>query len=350
MYLRRDAHEVLTASDGVEGLRIARESQPGLVILDLMLPGLDGIEVARALRQESDVPIIMLTARVEEEERLSGLEVGADDYVTKPFSPRELAARVKAVLRRAADPQEQGPAQIEHGDVTVNFRYRSVLVGGQPVGLTPTEFRILALMIREPGRVFTRDQIIDRAFGYDFEEFDRTVDAHVSSLRRKLASAAGNQSHIHTVYGVGYRFGQAGQSLAEPANAKQAQSKPGMSEQNLSKQPKAELPKNERIFLQPPVPVGARVRRGVGPVPRTPAEKYPDLGCPDILGKRFNKWVWEVEDAGSTVGATRAAGSGSPVPGLCGPGLLLWLPGLPAGTAISRRRVRRAILPRQWPG
>ena len=211
MYLHRDGHEVLTAADGVEGLRIAREVQPALVILDLMLPKLDGIEVARALRQESDVPIIMLTARVEEEDRLSGLEVGADDYVTKPFSPRELAARVKAVLRRTADPLEPGLEQLEHSDVTVSLRYRSVRVGDQPVGLTPTEFRLLALLIREPGRVFTRDQIIDRAFGYDFEGFDRTVDAHVSSLRRKLASAAGNQEHIHTVYGVGYKFGQAEQ-------------------------------------------------------------------------------------------------------------------------------------------
>ena len=211
LYLSRDGHEVLTAADGVEGLRIAREAQPALVILDLMLPKLDGIEVARALRQESDVPIIMLTARVEEEDRLSGLEVGADDYVTKPFSPRELAARVKAVLRRTADTVHQGPAQLEHSGVTVDLRYRSVRVGDQPVGLTPTEFRLLALMIREPGRVFTRDQSIDRAFGYDFEGFDRTVDAHVSSLRRKLASAAGNQQHIHTVYGVGYKFGQAEQ-------------------------------------------------------------------------------------------------------------------------------------------
>ena len=208
-YLRRDGHEVLTAADGLEGLRIAREAQPALVILDLMLPKLDGIEVARTLRQESDVPIIMLTARVEEEDRLSGLEVGADDYVTKPFSPRELAARVNAVLRRTARNLEQGPEQLEHNDVTVNLRYRSVLVGDQPVGLTPTEFRLLALMIKEPGRVFTRDQIIDQAFGYDFEGFDRTVDAHVSSLRRKLASASGNQGHIQTVYGVGYKFGQA---------------------------------------------------------------------------------------------------------------------------------------------
>ncbi len=208
LYLRRDGHEVLSAGDGVEGLRLARETQPGLVILDLMLPRLDGMELGRILRQESDVPIIMLTARVEEEDRLSGLELGADDYVTKPFSPRELAARVKAVLRRAArDSSEQGPPQLVYEDLLVNLRYRSVLLGGERVGLTPTEFRLLSLMVREPGRVFTRDQIIDRVFGYDFEGFDRTVDAHVSSLRRKLEAVTPNRRYIHTVYGIGYRFG-----------------------------------------------------------------------------------------------------------------------------------------------
>ena len=208
LYLRRDGYQVLSAADGIEGLRLAREARPDLVILDLMLPGLDGTEMGRTLREESDVPIIMVTARVEEEDRLSGLELGADDYVTKPFSHRELAARVRAVLRRTAqDPVEQGPAYLEHGDVTVNLRGRSVHIGGNQVALTPTEFRVLAMMVREPGRVFTRDQIIHRVFGHDFDGFDRTVDAHVSSLRRKLEAVSGSQRHIHTVYGVGYRFG-----------------------------------------------------------------------------------------------------------------------------------------------
>jgi len=208
LYLRRDGYQVLSASDGLEGLRLAREAQPDLVILDLMLPRLDGMQVGRILREEADVPIIMLTARVDEEDRLAGLELGADDYVTKPFSPRELAARVRAVLRRSSnDPFDQGPSQLVYSQLTVDLRKRSVHVGERRVGLTPTEFRLLAMMVREPGRVFTRDQIIDRVFGYDFEGFDRTVDAHVSSLRRKLEPAMGDRRHIHTVYGVGYRFG-----------------------------------------------------------------------------------------------------------------------------------------------
>jgi DNA-binding response OmpR family regulator len=208
LYLRRDGYHVLSASDGLEGLRLAREARPDLVILDLMLPGLDGMQVGRILREEADVPIIMLTARVDEKDRLAGLELGADDYVTKPFSPRELAARVKAVLRRSAnDPFNQGPSNLVYNQLTVNLRNRSVQVGEQRVGVTPTEFRLLAMMVREPGRVFTRDQIIDRVFGYDFEGFDRTVDAHVSSLRRKLEPTMGDRRHIHTVYGVGYRFG-----------------------------------------------------------------------------------------------------------------------------------------------
>ena len=208
LYLRRDGYQVLSAADGIEGLRLAREARPDLVILDLMLPGLDGSSVGRTLREESDVPIIMVTARVGEEDRLSGLELGADDYVTKPFSPRELAARVKAVLRRTAqDPLEQGPAYLEHGNVTVNLRGRSVQIAGNQVALTPTEFRILAMLVREPGRVFTRDQIINRVFQDDFDGFDRTVDTHVSSLRRKLETVSGTQRHIHTVYGVGDRFG-----------------------------------------------------------------------------------------------------------------------------------------------
>ena len=208
LYLRRDGYTVLSAPDGLEGLRLAREAQPDLVILDLMLPRLDGMQVGRILREETDVPIIMLTARVDEADRLAGLELGADDYVTKPFSPRELAARVKAVLRRSAnDPIGQGPPQLVYNRLTVDLRNRSVHVGETRVGVTPTEFRLLAMMVREPARVFTRDQIIDRVFGYEFEGFDRTVDTHVSSLRRKLEPVMDNRRHIHTVYGVGYRFG-----------------------------------------------------------------------------------------------------------------------------------------------
>ena len=210
LYLRRDGHQVISAADGLEGLRLAREAQPDLVVLDLMLPGMDGIEVCRLLREESEVPIVILTARVEEEDRLTGLDLGADDYVTKPFSPRELAARIRAVLRRSArDVVDSGPVELAYGNIAVNRPRRTVHIGKAPVRLTPTEFRLLVLMLREPGQIFTRDQIIDRVFGYDFDGFDRTVDVHISSLRRKLEAASPEQRYIHTVYGVGYRLGDA---------------------------------------------------------------------------------------------------------------------------------------------
>ena len=210
LYLSRDGHEVITSGDGREGLRLARETHPDLLVLDLMLPGMDGLQICRIIRQETEIPVIMLTARVEEEDRLAGLDLGADDYVTKPFSPRELAARVKAVLRRTSrDSLENCPNELSYNRVTVNFRGRSVAIGGKPVQLTPTEFRLLATLIKEPGRAFTRELLIDRAFGYDFEGFDRTVDAHISSLRRKIETIAPKSRYINTVYGVGYRFGDA---------------------------------------------------------------------------------------------------------------------------------------------
>jgi len=210
LYLARDGHKVLVAGDGREGLRLAREAHPDLVILDLMLPGMDGLSLCRALRQESSVPIVMLTARVEEEDKLAGLDQGADDYVTKPFSPKELAARVRAVLRRTArEAAEQEPAELVYNDIRVNLPQRTVQVGQQQVELTPTEFRLLVLFLREPRRTFTRAQIIDKVFGYDFEGFDRTVDAHVSNLRRKLEASSPGSRYIRTVYGVGYRFGHA---------------------------------------------------------------------------------------------------------------------------------------------
>ena len=210
LYLRRDGHVVLSARDGLAGIQLFRESQPDLVLLDLMLPGVDGLEVCRTLRAESNVPIVMLTARVEEEDRVAGLELGADDYVTKPFSLRELSARIRAVLRRTSqDAAERSPATLTHGEITLDAQNRTAAVGTAALRLTPTEFRLLTLLLREPGKVFTRDQIIDRVFGYDFDGFDRTVDSHVSSLRRKLDAAAGGRRYIHTVYGVGYRISDA---------------------------------------------------------------------------------------------------------------------------------------------
>ena len=206
LYLQRDGHKVLCARDGMEGLRLAREARPDLVVLDLMLPKLNGIGVCRTLRQESSVPIVMVTARVEEEDRLKGLDLGADDYVTKPFSPRELAARIRAVLRRTAkvDP-EPGPVEVAHSGVTVDLHRRTVCVDDRKAVLTPTEFGILVMLIKEPERTFSRDQIIDRVFGFDFQGFDRTVDAHIANIRRKIRPLDG-PDHIQTVYGVGYRF------------------------------------------------------------------------------------------------------------------------------------------------
>lgn len=207
LYLERDGHEVLTASDGVAGLEMAREELPDLIVLDLMMPRMDGMEVCRTLRAESSVPVVMLTAMAEEDSRLAGLDMGADDYVTKPFSPRELAARVRAVLRRTArDRDDAGPGTLESGPFTVDLTQRAVTVAGTSITLTPTEFRLIALLVREPGRTFSREQIIDRVFGYDFDGFDRTVDAHMSSLRRKVDAVPGMAKQIQTVYGSGYRL------------------------------------------------------------------------------------------------------------------------------------------------
>ena len=207
LYLHRDGYKVLAASNGNEGLRLARESAPDLVVLDLMLPGMGGLDVCRELRRESDVPIVMLTARVEEEDRVAGFELGADDYVTKPFSPRELAARVRAVLRRTAiDREEDSQVKLTCGDIILDARQRVASVGEAPLKLTPTEYRLLAMFLKEPGRAFTRDEIINRVFGYDFDGFDRTVDSHVSGLRRKLDAAAKDRRYIQTVYGVGYKL------------------------------------------------------------------------------------------------------------------------------------------------
>lgn len=212
LYLRRDGFDVLVAQDGKRGLELARERKPSLVVLDLMLPGMDGFDVCRSLRADADdVPVIMLTARVEEDDRLQGLDLGADDYVTKPFSPRELAARVRAVLRRSGrDRAEGGGRKVASGDITVELDTRDVRVKGRPVRLTPTEFRLLVFLMRSQGQVITRERIVERVFGYDFDGFDRTLDTHVSNLRRKLEANTPDRKVIETVYGVGYRFSTPG--------------------------------------------------------------------------------------------------------------------------------------------
>ena len=204
LYLKRDGYRVLTAYDGVEALRQAREGHPDLIVLDLMLPGIDGLEVCRILREESDVPVIMLTARTTDQDRLTGLDLGADDYVTKPFSPRELAARVRAVLRRL--PGERGPAGIRHGKLAVNFNKQEAWLDDKPLNLTAVEFKLLGVLAKEPGRVFNRAQLIENALGYDFDGFDRTVDVHILNLRRKLEPDPKHPTYIKMVYGAGYRL------------------------------------------------------------------------------------------------------------------------------------------------
>ena len=207
-YLERDGYRVVEANDGCLGLELARKERPCLVVLDLMLPGLDGFEVCQILQVESMVPVIMLTARVEEGDRLEGLELGADDYITKPFSPRDLAARVRAVLRRSGrDGAVSAHPELAFGTIRVNLRTRRATVEGEELKLTPTEFRLLTLLLQEPGRIFSRDEIIERALGYDFDGFARAVDTHVSCLRRKLeAESRGSARQIETVYGSGYRL------------------------------------------------------------------------------------------------------------------------------------------------
>jgi DNA-binding response OmpR family regulator len=207
LYLTRDGYKVITASDGNEALRIAREARPDLIVLDLMLPGCDGVEVCRTLRQESEVPIIMLTARTTEDDKLAGLEVGADDYVTKPFSPKELAARVRAVLRRLPEESvRRGPQEIRSGDLVVDLVKHEVSLAGRALQLTPVEFKLLGVLAREPGRTFSRAQLIEKVLGYDFEGFDRTIDVHILNLRRKLEDDPSRPRYICTVYGAGYKF------------------------------------------------------------------------------------------------------------------------------------------------
>ena len=206
LYLERDGYRVLTAYDGVEALRLAREGHPDLIVLDLMLPGIDGLQVCRTLRQESDVPIIMLTAKTTDQDKLTGLGLGADDYVTKPFSPRELAARVRAVLRRL--PGEPGPDRIQHGELTVDFTKYEAFLAGRPLNLTTVEFKLLGVLAKEPGRVFSRAQLIEKALGYDFEGFDRTIDVHILNLRRKLEADPSHPRYIKTVYGAGYKLSE----------------------------------------------------------------------------------------------------------------------------------------------
>jgi two-component system alkaline phosphatase synthesis response regulator PhoP len=199
-YLKHDGYSVLTTYDGMEALRFAREGQPDLIVLDLMLPGLDVSEVCRRLIEESDVHIIMLTARTTEKYRLAGLDLGADDFVAKPFSPRELAAMVKALLLGISEEiLVRGPEEINCGELTINYRKHEANIAGTLLTLTPIEFNLLGILAREPERVFSRAQLIEMSFGHDFEGFDRTIDVHIYNLRQKLKAIPGHSIQIKTV-------------------------------------------------------------------------------------------------------------------------------------------------------
>lgn len=208
LYLEKDEYHVLVAYDGKQALEIARRFHPALIILDLMLPKLDGLDVCRILRAESRVPIIMLTARTTEEDKLTGLDLGADDYIVKPFSPRELMARMRAVLRRVADESQNGPSLLAYGDLEVDFLRREVTLNGKSVHLTPKEFRLLELLIRQPGRIFSRLDLLEGAFGYEYPGLERTVDVHIMNLRKKVEPDTENPRYVQTVYGIGYRFAE----------------------------------------------------------------------------------------------------------------------------------------------
>jgi DNA-binding response OmpR family regulator len=206
-YLERAGFAVSTARDGKEALMRAHQERPDLIVLDLGLPGLDGLEVTRRLRRDSGVPIIMLTARDDETDKVVGLELGADDYVTKPFSPRELTARVRAVLRRHAGDSD---AEVLHaGDVTLDLPRLRTEVSGESVSLTATEFQLLTALARQPGRVFTRSQLLDAIHGVAFESYERAIDAHVKNIRRKIEPDPRTPRFLLTVYGVGYRLSDA---------------------------------------------------------------------------------------------------------------------------------------------
>lgn len=212
LYLEREKYRVLVAYDGQQALTLARQKYPSLIILDWMLPRVDGLDVCRILRVDSNVPIIMLTAKAAEEDMLLGLDLGADDYLTKPFSPRELVARVRVVLRRATSQQseDQLPDELSTGPFMVDFRSHEVRLHGQLVNLTPTEFKLLETLVREPGRVFSRLELVKRVFGLDYEGFERTVDVHILNLRKKIEAHPNEPVYLQTVYGVGYKFRKEG--------------------------------------------------------------------------------------------------------------------------------------------
>ncbi|HEY7590733.1 MAG TPA: response regulator transcription factor [Candidatus Limnocylindrales bacterium] len=205
-YLEHAGFAVVTARDGPAALAAVGRSKPDLVVLDLGLPEMDGLDVTRSIRRDSSLPIVMLTARDDEIDKLLGLELGADDYLTKPFSPRELVARVKAVLRRSEGGQSAARDVIRAGDITLDVGRMRVDVGGRVVELTPTEFQLVATIAAQPGRIFTRSQLLDAVHGVAFESYERAIDTHIKNIRRKLEPDPREPRYVLTVYGVGYRF------------------------------------------------------------------------------------------------------------------------------------------------
>lgn len=209
MYLDQEGYSVLLADNGRQGLELARQKSPDLILLDLMLPKVDGLDVCRILRAESQVPIIMLTARSTEDDMLLGLDLGADDYIRKPFSPREVVARVRALLRRVTSEGGQASDALEIGEMTINFRRREVRVDGAAVQLTAKEYRLLEVLAREPGRIFTRGELLDYAFRLEDDVLERTVDFHIMNLRRKLEGREPDRQLVQTVHGLGYKLAEA---------------------------------------------------------------------------------------------------------------------------------------------
>lgn len=203
MYIEQEGYRVISATDGAEAYRMILDDTPALIVLDLMLPGMDGLEVCRRVRARSDVPIIMLTARSDDIDKIVGLELGADDYLTKPFNPRELVARVKAILRRSERRAQPAPGGISIGNLAIDPERRTVRVGGRVVDLRMKEFDLLLTLAENPGVVFSRERLLDVVWGYDFAGETRTVDVHVAHLRHKLKGA---QPAIETVWGVGYKL------------------------------------------------------------------------------------------------------------------------------------------------
>lgn len=211
-YLQREGFSTLIESDGARGLQAARKQRPGLVILDLMLPQIDGLEICRRLRSESDVPILMLTAREEEIDRVLGFSLGADDYVVKPFSPRELVERVKAILRRVRPATQGGSQVLQHGDLILDPQKHKVSLKGDVINLTTSEYKLLQTLMKSPGLVFSRSQLLSHFYAHEEAVVERVIDVHINKLRQKLEADPGRPFYIETVRGFGYRFTERDQS------------------------------------------------------------------------------------------------------------------------------------------